>query len=282
MNENEKSVEQVKCGIIMPISSIDGCSVEHWMEIKSIFLEATSNIPDYKFNTSIVSEAEDSGIIQKRIVQNIYNSDVVICDVSGKNPNVMFELGMRLAFDKPTIIVKDDQTNYTFDTSIIEHLEYPRDLRFSKIVEFKKKLASKLVATLVESRKNPEHSTFLKSFGQFKVATLSEHEVTADRAILESIEDIKNEIYLIRKENRKKTAKIVSYPLEAQLLAKQIVDRSLEEIGTNKISDVIVSTDLYSKMIRELDPERYFENEDEFKKFYDYIIKNYNSNNVFY
>jgi hypothetical protein len=34
-----------------------------------------------------------------------------------KNPNVMFELGMRLAFDKPAIIIKDNRTNYSFDTA---------------------------------------------------------------------------------------------------------------------------------------------------------------------
>jgi hypothetical protein len=49
----------------------------------------------------------------------------------------MLELGMRLAFDKPAVIVKDDKTDYSFDTSSIEHLAYPRDLRFSKIKSFK-------------------------------------------------------------------------------------------------------------------------------------------------
>ena len=72
-----------------------------------------------------------------RIIENIYSSDIVICDVSCKNANVMFELGMRLAFDKPTIIIKDDSTGYSFDTSLIEHLEYPRDLRFTSIIKFK-------------------------------------------------------------------------------------------------------------------------------------------------
>ena len=77
---------------------------------------------------------------EKEIIQNLYENPGLVCDVSGKNPNVMFELGLRLAFDKPTIIVKDNKTSYSFDTSAIEHLEYPRDLRFSKIVEFKKTL----------------------------------------------------------------------------------------------------------------------------------------------
>lgn len=272
MDEKQKKLETIKCGIIMPISPIDGCSAEHWAEVKSIFCEATMGISTYNINTIIVSEAEDIGIIQKRIVQNIYNSDIIICDVSGKNPNVMFELGMRLAFDKPTIIVKDDQTNYSFDTGIIEHLEYPRDLRFSKIVEFKKKLSSKLVATLEESRKNPEHSTFLKSFGQFKVSTLSEHEVTSDKAIWQSIEDLRHEMYLFRKDSRRKMPTLTGYPREAILRGRRIIDEAIEEIGATSIEDVFKSTDLYSRMVERLNPQRYFPDEDDFKKFYDYLI----------
>jgi hypothetical protein len=32
------------------------------------------------------------------------------------------DMGLRLAFDKPTIIIKDDKTSYAFDTPPIEHL----------------------------------------------------------------------------------------------------------------------------------------------------------------
>lgn len=74
----------------------------------------------------------------------MYENPIVVCDVSGKNPNVMFELGIRLAFDKPTIIIKDDKTSYSFDTSPIEHLEYPRDLRYNRIEDFKSKLTDKI------------------------------------------------------------------------------------------------------------------------------------------
>ena len=66
-------------------------------------------IADAGYEANLVSDADDSGIIQKRIVQNLYDNDIVVCDVSCKNPNVMFELGMRLAFDKPTIIIIDDK-----------------------------------------------------------------------------------------------------------------------------------------------------------------------------
>ena len=129
------------CGVVMPISAIDDCSEAHWSDVLEILTEA---IDDAGFEANLVSNADDVGIIQKRIIQNLYDNPIVVCDVSGKNPNVMFQLGMRLAFDRPTIIIKDNKTSYSFDTSPIEHLEYPRDLRFSKIVEFKDRLEIKL------------------------------------------------------------------------------------------------------------------------------------------
>jgi hypothetical protein len=133
---------------------------------KTLITEAVEGITVPKFNVRLVSDADDVGVIQKRIVQNIYTSDIVVCDVSAKNPNVMFELGMRLAFDKPTVIVKDDKTDYRFDTGIIEHVPYPRDLRFNRIVTFKSSLADKIVATYNAAKADPQYSTFLKNFWQ--------------------------------------------------------------------------------------------------------------------
>jgi hypothetical protein len=99
----------------------------------------------------------------------------------------MFELGLRLAFDKPTIIIKDDKTSYSFDTSPIEHLEYPRDLRFTKIVDFKESLKHKVKATLDKSKSDPNYTTFLKHFGTFTVAKLDTKEVSKEDFIIEEL-----------------------------------------------------------------------------------------------
>ncbi|MCL2651945.1 MAG: hypothetical protein FWD60_13120 [Candidatus Azobacteroides sp.] len=114
MNNEIKNKKQ-KCGIVMPISAIDTYTAEHWNDVLSILKDA---INQTDFEPDLVSNADDSGIIQHRIVKNLYNNEIIVCDVSGRNPNVMFELGIRLAFDKPTIIIKDDKTSYSFDTSI--------------------------------------------------------------------------------------------------------------------------------------------------------------------
>lgn len=178
----------------MPISAIDGCSVEHWAEVKAIICDAVESIEDVRFVTKVVSDQDDVGVIQKRIVQNIYSSDIVVCDVSCKNANVMFELGMRLAFDKPTILIKDDKTDFSFDTGVIEHLVYPRDLRFSRIIAFKKLLAEKISATYQVSQNDPNHSTFLKSFGSFKVASIDQTVGTPDQVMIDMMQDLTREI----------------------------------------------------------------------------------------
>jgi hypothetical protein len=180
---SDQNLKQV-CGIVMPISAIDGCTESHWADVLDILTEA---IEDSGFEANLVSNADDSGIIHKRIIQNLYDNPVVVCDVSGKNPNVMFELGLRLAFDKPTVIIKDEKTSYAFDTSAIEHLEYPRDLRFSKIVDFKQKLAEKIKATHQRATSDSNYTTFLKHFGEFKVAKLDKKEVSGQEYILEEI-----------------------------------------------------------------------------------------------
>jgi hypothetical protein len=187
------------CGLVMPISAIDGCTAEHWSDVKTILTEAVESIVEPKFTVKLVSDADDVGVIQKRIVQNIYMSDIIVCDVSGKNPNVMFELGMRLAFDRPTVIVKDDKTDYSFDTSIIEHISYPRDLRFSKIVTFKTLLAEKVQNTYRKSTEDPDHSTFLKSFGKFKVASLEESVVSPDKVVIEMLEELQAEVSSLKR-----------------------------------------------------------------------------------
>ena len=179
------------CGIVMPISATDGCSADHWAEVLSLFEDSAEA---EGFEVKLVSEAEEAGIIHKRIVQNIFNSDVIICDVSGKNPNVMFELGLRLAFDKPTVVIKDNKTDYSFDTSPFEHLGYPRDLRFSKIVDFKEALRKKLKAALNGDNSN----SFLKSFGEFQTVSLESTEVPAQKYLVDAVDDLKGELRTLR------------------------------------------------------------------------------------
>lgn len=180
--EQDPKQQELTCGIVMPIAAMGDYSANHWSDVYAIIKEAVGNTG---YSAKLVSESDDSTVIPKSIVQNLYDDDIVICDVSGKNPNVMFELGMRLAFNKPVVLIKDDVTGYSFDTSTIEHLTYPRDLRYSSIQTFKEVLASKLVATY-EAALKPDYRSFLSNFASIKIAHL-EHTTVDEAEALEKI-----------------------------------------------------------------------------------------------
>lgn len=190
-SEKKSDVESEICGIIMPIANTVGYPDGHWQNVYEIICESALNAG---FEPNLVSFDDDVGIIQNRIVQNIYSNPIVVCDISSRNPNVMFELGMRLAFDKPTIIIKDDKTPYSFDVSPIEHLPYPSDLRYQSIMDFKQKLQVKIRETYSRYKDDPNYTTFLKHFGTFKVAHVEEKEVSESQYITAEIKEMRKMI----------------------------------------------------------------------------------------
>ena len=234
-------------------------------------------ITDVGFEPRLVSDADEVGIIQKRIIQNVYNDPVVVCDVSGKNPNVMFELGMRLAFDRPTIIVKDDKTSYTFDTAPIEHLEYPRDLRFGKIVEFQDYLSNKIEATHKRAQSDKNYTTFLKNFGSFSVAKLETGTINRDDYILDELRALKSLVLRQPRFLEQHEAMAATSDQERSLSRRQYIQnavlQALDRIGTKKVSGGTRRL-VRDEILRSTPhPRRYFSDVGDFDKALDLELK---------
>lgn len=75
--------------------------------------------------TVIPPSTVGSELIHAEIIRNLEQADFVLCDLSGLNPNVLFELGVRTSLDRPVILVKDDLTEKApFDLNAINTLTY--------------------------------------------------------------------------------------------------------------------------------------------------------------
>lgn len=175
------------CGIIMPIADMPGYEPAHWGRVLVMLTEA---IQSAGYTGRLVSDSDEVQVIHTNIVQNIHDDEIVVCDVSGKNANVMFELGLRLAFDKPVIIVKDNATDYSFDTSPIKHIGYRKDLRFDDVIAFKGKVAAAIKSTVKAKQDDPAYSPFLRNFRHITAKTLGSEEISQSEFLLRRIEDI--------------------------------------------------------------------------------------------
>jgi hypothetical protein len=56
-----------------------------------------------------------SDVIQSTIINDLLEADLVIADLTEHNPNVLFELGVRMANDKPICLIKASGTGQIFD-----------------------------------------------------------------------------------------------------------------------------------------------------------------------
>lgn len=163
--------EDFFCGIVMPISNHTDYPHGHWTEVLKIIEETMAEVvfnPPLNLEVKIVSESREVLPIQSSIVNNLYDADLVICDVSSANPNVFFELGMRLTFDKPVIIIKDEKTNIAFDISPIKYIQYDSSLRYQNVNTFKSELKEAIMGTILKTKEDPNYSPFLKHFSEIE------------------------------------------------------------------------------------------------------------------
>lgn len=186
----EANTQPITCGLIMPIATNDVGTAEHWSQVRTIIEDALKNT-DLK--VQMVSESDEVNVIHHNIVTNIFSNDIVICDVSSRNPNVMFELGMRLTFDKPVVIIKDRETPFSFDVGNIQHLEYPRSLNYIEIQKFQDDLKTKTLATLTVSKGNG-YSPFLSHYKIKHLAKIDTEVVGREDFIISSLSEMKSEI----------------------------------------------------------------------------------------
>ncbi len=75
--------------------------------------------------------------ILKDIIQNIYDADIIIADLTGLNPNVFYELGIAHTLNKKVIIITKDIESLPFDLKSYRAKEYNETfLNFKELLEY--------------------------------------------------------------------------------------------------------------------------------------------------
>lgn len=103
-------------------------------------------------NYSITCERADAQVLTKPILEKIneyiQSADLIIADCSGRNPNVMYELGIAHAYGKDVILITHDDINDA--PSDIRHYEFIKyDL--SNHVQFLNRLDNALRNVIIET-----------------------------------------------------------------------------------------------------------------------------------
>ena len=115
------------CFVIMPISDMEGYDAGHFTTVYKHLLKPACEEAGYIVRRA--DEVKQSNYIIIDILKKIIDADIVVCDLSGHNPNVLYELGIRHAFNKPVLLLKDNRTEKVFDIQGLRYTQYDYSLR---------------------------------------------------------------------------------------------------------------------------------------------------------
>jgi hypothetical protein len=101
------------CFIIMPFTEKhDNHEVGFFTEVMTQLFNPALEAAGFEPRTAL---RQGSDVIQATIVNALLDADMVLADLTEHNPNVLFELGMRMHTDKPVALVRAKGTGAIFD-----------------------------------------------------------------------------------------------------------------------------------------------------------------------
>jgi len=96
------------------------------------------------------------GYITSQVIEHLLNDDLVIADLTGKNPNVFYELALRHSFKKPVIQIKDDTDEDPIPFDLLGLRTISVDFRFMKKMQKCKEEIVKQIKTLEDDPSSVE------------------------------------------------------------------------------------------------------------------------------
>jgi hypothetical protein len=197
------NLPQKSCFVIMPFSDMEGYEPGHFGRVYEHLIRPACIAAGV--DPMRGDEVKGTNYIAIDILQRILKSDIVICDLSGKNANVMYELGMRQAFDLPVVLLKDKRTERIFDIQGLRTLDYIDSLRIDSVEQDRKALTQAISATLkLEAH---EVNSLVSLLGIEKASLGKPTHVSAETAlILASLKDISARLAVVEDAGSRRSA----------------------------------------------------------------------------
>lgn len=119
------------CFVIMPITDPDPYTKGHFSRVYEHLIKPACLLAG--FEPLKADDILNTNYIAIDIIRKLLNSEMAICDLSSRNPNVLYELGIRQAFNRPVTLIKDSNTQRVFDISGFRDIEYDENLRIDNV-----------------------------------------------------------------------------------------------------------------------------------------------------
>ncbi len=188
------------CFVIMPLSEPDGYAKGHFRRVYEDILVPACHLAG--FAAVRADDVKQSNLIHLDIVQKLLDAPMCLCDLSSRNPNVLFELALRQAFDKPVALVQEIGTQPIFDIAPFRYVEYHKDRIYNEVLVDQKAISTVIRDTFREANSGSGVNSIVRLLALTKSATIPD--ITPPEASADYLKLIMNEITQLRREVRSK------------------------------------------------------------------------------
>jgi hypothetical protein len=112
MSENGASQEKPVCFVICPIGAADSSIRKRSNQVLKYIVNP---VLGDRYNVLRADQLAEPGVITHQIVEYVLNAELAVIDLTGSNPNVMYELALRHATGKAFVQIADVREKLPFD-----------------------------------------------------------------------------------------------------------------------------------------------------------------------
>lgn len=265
-NKKEENNEvKPRCFVIMPISTPNSYSDDHFNKVYRYIIKPAVDKAGF-----VPVRVDEDGIcdsIINKILKNLTECEMAICDLSSRNPNVMYELGIRQAFGKKVVLIQDEKTDKIFDVSGINTIFYNSNRVYEDVVSSQDEISTAIKDTF----ENGDIS--LLSLAKISPASTESKPLNNNDEMMIILRHIMSKISSLEKQNNREVdkmidnARVIDFKLKSIYRMINSENPDWSRIGTKTINlrRYIMSCDVSEldrkKFLKELEKYEYIYNE---------------------
>lgn len=185
-SKSTKTNNEEYCFAIMPISDVDTHPKGHFHHVYQDIISPACEKSG--FRACRADDVKATNLIQLDILKKLIEAPIAICDLSTRNPNVLFELGIRQAFDKPVVLIQEIGTPPIFDITGLRYLQYSKDMKYHEVLKTQNELSNAIDETIGVDKQDKNINSIVKLLALKSPAQIPDLKGTQDSLAFDVIQ----------------------------------------------------------------------------------------------